>query len=851
MLSMANTRNRSLELVAPAGDIESAYAAFHFGADAVYLGLKRFSARAEAVNLDLDQVDHLTAYARSLVPARRVYVALNTLVQNRELPALVETVGGLNEIGVDAIIVQDLGVYRLVHDHFPAIPVHASTQMAVHNVQGVRTLARLGFRRVVLARELTLDEIRACAAVDGIDVECFIHGALCYSYSGLCLFSSMILGRSGNRGQCAHVCRNSYVARPGAVGDLERGEEAARIGMPFSMKDLALPDRVDELAASGVAAFKIEGRRKSALYVAAATRLYRGLVDGGLPAKERATRLEDLRTVFSRPLTELSIDGVRRTGIADADTAGPRGAAVGVVESVVIRVGQGGAYVRFKTSRRLELRDGLQIDLPELYKPFGFAVERLRLIPASRRGKPRDVCEVPPGSVVEVGLPDEPPSIPPGATIYCSSSQEVKQRLRYEKPHSDQHRTRRRADFTIVLTPAGLSVVASFPGTSAAAKRTEVRYDLEGAYEPAKKPAQTQAAARTAFAKLGDTRFAPGEITVRNESARFVPVSVLNEARRQTVALLEAALDEAASTAIQKAQAAALPPPYERDERGETLWSVKVERAESLDAFEDEDLAPLSEVVLDVGAYCAAELVPAVERLAGRVGAERVRLALPAVTRSWDLPSLTRAIDDVFARGYRKWEAANLSAWSLPGFEGASFADTAEGVDLTTDWSIYVLNRLAAAQAIAMGATRFVLSPEDDIENIASLVGEFGRRATLIVYQDTPLFVSESCPRANLTGTCDGEPDSCGEPIEFASTFGEKILTIARGCRTVTIAQKPFSISHEVSNVLRAGSPLLRAEFRFRAYTPVEVRDLMRAVRAGERLASTHEGNAVRGLARH
>ncbi|HTU90768.1 MAG TPA: peptidase U32 family protein, partial [Gemmataceae bacterium] len=173
-----------VELLAPAGGPEAAFAAFHFGADAVYLGLKKFSARAEAENFTLAEVDEITAYAHRLQPRRRVFVTINTLIRQDELAELIEAVAALADIGVDALIVQDLGVYHLVREHFPLLELHASTQLSVHNRAGAETLRRLGFRRVVLARELTFEEVRDITTTSGIETEVFIHGALCYSYSG-------------------------------------------------------------------------------------------------------------------------------------------------------------------------------------------------------------------------------------------------------------------------------------------------------------------------------------------------------------------------------------------------------------------------------------------------------------------------------------------------------------------------------------------------------------------------------------------------------------------------------------------------------------------------------------------
>lgn len=198
------------ELLAPAGERSSAYAAFAFGADAIYTGLSRFSARAEAVNLTPGELEEITTHAHSLPRPRRVYVTLNTLLRESELPDLIRSLGLCEECGVDAIIVQDLGVAHLARKHFPSLRLHASTQLAIHNLEGVRAAARLGFRRVTLARELTLDEIKSIAQQAPVQVEAFLHGALCYSYSGLCLYSSLLRGRSGNRGACAYPCRDSF-----------------------------------------------------------------------------------------------------------------------------------------------------------------------------------------------------------------------------------------------------------------------------------------------------------------------------------------------------------------------------------------------------------------------------------------------------------------------------------------------------------------------------------------------------------------------------------------------------------------------------------------------------------------
>ena len=300
------------ELLAPAGDAEAGYAALYYGADAVYLGLQKFSARATATNFDEPTLDAFTAYAHHL--KRKVYVALNTVLQENELAELIEALDICSRCKVDALIIQDLGVARVVRESYPELEMHASTQMAVHNREGALYLKKLGFSRVVLARELTLDEIKDIAAIPDLETEAFIHGALCYSYSGLCQFSSLETGRSANRGKCLYPCRACF------TGDL--GNKHI-----FSMKDMALKEDVLKMP---VTSLKIEGRKKSALYVAAVTDYYRRILDG---KGADAHREENIKQIFSRPWCKFHFNG-KNKDIIDSSFVGHRGLPIGQIKKM-------------------------------------------------------------------------------------------------------------------------------------------------------------------------------------------------------------------------------------------------------------------------------------------------------------------------------------------------------------------------------------------------------------------------------------------------------------------------------------------------------------------------------------
>ncbi len=267
------------ELLAPAGSFECLLAAVEAGADAVYVGGKRFGARAYAKNFDTGELSRALSYCH--LHGVKLYVTVNTLVEDKEMNELVAYARELYEIGVDALIIADLGAVREIRRVLPELELHASTQMSVHNTLGADEACRLGCVRVVPARELSLKDIKEITEASPAEVEVFLHGALCVSYSGQCLFSSLVGGRSGNRGECAQPCRLPYNGK-----------------YPLSLKDLSLSNHIPELIESGVASLKIEGRMKSPDYVYTVTKIYRRLLDEGRPAT--AEENGELKRAFSR-----------------------------------------------------------------------------------------------------------------------------------------------------------------------------------------------------------------------------------------------------------------------------------------------------------------------------------------------------------------------------------------------------------------------------------------------------------------------------------------------------------------------------------------------------------------------
>ena len=282
-----------IELLSPVGDFECLKAAVQNGADAIYFGAGSFNARAFATNFDDEALEKAITYAK--LRGVKTNLTLNTLIKNDEMQNAIELAKKAYEFGIDAIIVQDLGLARYLIKNFPGLAIHGSTQMSVHNLEGVLALQKMGFSRVVLSRELSLEEIEYICKNSNIEIEVFVHGALCISYSGQCLFSSMVGGRSGNRGKCAQPCRLPY--------ELLENDKTIDKGYLLSPRDLCGLEYLPKLVKAGVSCLKIEGRMKTPEYVATVTRIYRKYLD--LALQNQSINIDeqdkkDLLQVFNR-----------------------------------------------------------------------------------------------------------------------------------------------------------------------------------------------------------------------------------------------------------------------------------------------------------------------------------------------------------------------------------------------------------------------------------------------------------------------------------------------------------------------------------------------------------------------
>lgn len=453
------------------------------GADAVYLGYAAYSARAGAGNFDEQQLRDAVRFAH--LHHVRVHVTVNTLIKDGEMAGVVDVLRLLSEIRVDAVLVQDLGVLRMARRCFPDLPIHASTQMAIHNATGVRFCRNQGMTRAVLARECSAAEI-ALAAKEGIEIEVFGHGAQCVAVSGECLFSSVVGGRSGNRGRCAQPCRLLYTYR---------GKTAAWL----SPRDVCMRDDLPELNKAGVASIKLEGRLKRPEYVATIANSYRNAIDAmdnGHFRKADEAEMTGLRQIFSRGgFMRGYAMGAEDAGVIDPARVSHGGVKIGRVEFAA------GNMARVRLERSLDDGDGLQIRTAQ-----GDA----ELIYAGHDTEAGQIAVVRLRPDIRTKAGDE---------VYRLTSEKQLQWAR---------------SLAIPAIPADMALIA-YPGKPLALTMTdgESRVTVTGdTVAPAQSRAMSEEDARRSLGKLSDTPFSLRTLTVQTAGA-FVPVSALNQLRRE------------------------------------------------------------------------------------------------------------------------------------------------------------------------------------------------------------------------------------------------------------------------------------------------------------------------------
>lgn len=738
------------ELLAPVGGQQQLIAAIENGADAVYLGGKLFNARINATNFENDELKSAIEFAH--IRGANVYITLNTLVNDREMENALEYAAFVYGAGADALIVQDIGFTSLLHKHLPDLPLHFSTQGTVYNPEGVRAAEQLGARRVVLARELSLKEIEEIGKNTNMELEVFVHGALCQSYSGQCYLSSMIGGRSGNRGSCAQPCRLPYTLMS---GNKEGSKALTDKGHLLSPKDLSTLEHLDQLVRTGVRSLKIEGRMKSPEYVAIVTGAYRKYLDALATEKSSAATpsLEDSKAVkqiynrggfttgylFSKPGRDL----------ITRDRAKHEGVYLGKVVGRDERL----RSVQIKLEDALSMGDGIEIVNDSLP---GNLVTMMQ-----KNGARIDHADA--GDTITVGYIDGP--VKSGDLVYKISDKALNKKAQETFSGKFIHRV----PVTGHLT-AQLKEPLRFQVSDPDGNRVEITSD----YIPvtAINTPLLEDTAKAQIGKTGSTPFAMAEYTFAIGENVSVPLSEINSIRRKALDdLIEIRRNRYPDrSAPQIATGTKERSTYgaDSDTAARRILSVYLYQWKSNQVMES---IVADRVYLPVFSLFDVDHTATIKRFKER--RIEVFAAIPPVTRGRE--------DHIL-----KEQAGNLQKMSIDGILIGNMSHvellTEARLPFFGDYSLNIYNSQSIKTASEIGLKGITLSHELNLSEIQTIEG-FGIEIEATVYGRVPVMISEHCPIGSEScGLCqkgrylmkdrmDAEFPVIGDPISCRSTL--------------------------------------------------------------------------------
>ncbi len=596
---MKNRHKNKIELLAPAGNLETAIAAFESGADAVYAGLSKFNARERTDNFSIEEMSQLIAYASN--KGKKVYVTLNTLIKESELNEVVEFLAQLSQLGPDAIIVQDIGILRIIREYFPSLKIHASTQMGIHNSAGVKTLERMGAERIILERQVTFDELREIKNQTNLELEVFVHGALCCSMSGTCLFSSWIGGWSGNRGKCKQPCRRRYYSKNGN-------------GFFFSPGDLALIDKVKTLKELGVASLKIEGRLKKSDYVKNVVSAYRMLLDADQP---NIDLLKQARNTLSKSLGRKWTEGFTSTkSIADLIQHKSLGVS-GLLVGKVVDTNQKGIVV--SVSKRIFSGDRLRIQPASGDEGPALTVTNMRVdgIWQKKTGKGQ-YCLIP--TELEIAV---------NSLVYKIGESHPKENYKSVLPEP-----RAGLDLKINVSSNGISV-------EVLNTISRMKWENNTEIAPAQKRPLAADTIREEFKASRSDRICGGLIEVNIDGDLFLPASVLKQIRRDFWDWAEASVTEADLDTM----------PFEPLQKFFDAYST-MKPAEISDPRETIEVTPKGDKPGKKNIHVASPIY-CIDKWADEA-------ALPPFCPESKLAGLKSLIKQTYERGYRRFRITSL-----------------------------------------------------------------------------------------------------------------------------------------------------------------------------------------------
>lgn len=795
---------KKVELLAPAGSLAALQAAVENGADAVYIGGTQFSARQKAENFTREQMEAGIAYAHQRGCA--VHVAVNTLVNNEEIGDLIAYCYLLAQLGVDGVIVQDLGAAHILRETLPQLPLHASTQMAVHNGAGVQFLEAQGFSRVVLARETSLESIRAIKAQTAVELEVFVHGALCVAYSGQCLLSSMIGGRSGNRGLCAQPCRMPY-----QLVDAAGHSYPADGPYLLSTRDLNMLEHLPELIQAGVASFKIEGRMKRPEYVATVVRHYRQAIDAYDQHSDfdRGLARRELLQIFNRDFTTgyyFANPGADLMSHSRPDNRG-------VLAADVLKTEQKKIWARLKEP--LAVGDGYLLYNGKGQEIAGTVHELSVKGKAVQRGQR--------GQIVQMTVSGEAQGA--GALYRTSDVALLRQAAdSYSRPSQPPKQP---VHFKIELRRGQpISLLAWDDGGHQ--QYGESSYLVEAAKTRPSDPESV----RRQLDRLGNTAFVLGDVVAEMDQGVIAPASELNQLRRTVIAGLTAQIEQEKQAGQQRqgGQAVALPD-YEDylEDAGDLLdrippqvmaygltqrLAVTVGSAEALQAAAE---AGADVIYLQTTALRGSLPVPVADyaKLVQACHARQAQLywTCSPIQNDRQLAQLKPALQAAQAAGFDGVAVGNLGLLQIARQMG--------WVNIVADYQLNIMNDVTLQYLSEQEICRAVLSPELSLEQIGQFAYLGNLPLELLVHGNLPLMVSEQCVTGSVLGGRTAQKP-CSMPCRAGQYYLRDRMGIQfplymdQNCRMHVYNSRTLNLYKRLEDCLRTGVDVLRIEGRER-----------------------------------
>ena len=755
-----------IELLAPVGSFDALKAAVQNGANAVYLGGKDFSARASANNFDREELIEAVKYAH--IRDVRVFVTTNTLIKQDEIEDFVEYAKFLYDIDVDALIMQDIGVAMLIHDLLPDFELHASTQMVAHSLEDVQYLESIGFKRVVLARELTVDEIKYICDNTNVDIEIFVHGALCVCYSGGCLMSSMIGNRSGNRGRCAQPCRQKYT-----MIDISTGEEIHSNGeYLLSTKDLNTIEDVDKIIETGVLSLKIEGRMKKPEYVATVINSYRNAIDEYQATKKvniSTETMEDLYTIFNRKFTKGLILGEVGEDVMNSNVPNNQGLYVGKV----VDYNKKAKRLKIKLEGTLKKGDGINLG--------GGTIGRII--------KGKEIAQIGyKGETIELDFIGEARKNQPvfktsDTNLIDKAQKTYTQDKEFAKSLID-------AEITIKLGEYPELKLIDKNNNSATVKGDKL-------VEKALKVALGEEKIETQIKKLGNTPYELDDLKINLDEGVSMPISLINQMRREAIELLDEARIPVKGRAYKDSKIKYSPKKYAKDTNSNSKIRVKINNIEALKSIINLDI--------DMIYY---EDVATLEQAMAMATANNKKLiySAPRIVRNKEYKRLEKSNE------YCK-ENVQISALGQVKY----YKENSENVSFDVDYYLNPFNSETINHYKKEGATTVCISQELNIHEIKETTKYTDMEIETVAYGYIPMMLSEYCPMGVVARSCkkDKRCATCKESKYVLRDFKGEEYRISQDlfCRSTIYNSIANCLINNLDELSDAGINVFRLDF--------------------------------------